>query len=99
MSSSRKPKKVSNYNSILIVGGIIAAGAILLFVYLMWYVSPDQIDERVKVIANTNDGCIVETFDGYAINIGSCDAQPDQYIVAPIDQKLKERAALMNPTR
>ena len=99
MSSSRKPKKVSNYNSILIVGGIIAAGAILLFIYLMWYVSPDQIDERVKVIANTNDGCIVETFDGYAINIGSCDAQPDQYIVAPIDQKLKERAALMNPTR
>ncbi|MDH3502785.1 MAG: hypothetical protein OEL69_09840 [Nitrosopumilus sp.] len=99
MSSNRKPKKVSNYNSILIVGGIIAAGAILLFVYLMWYVSPDQIDERVKVIANTNDGCIVETFDGYAINIGSCDAQPDQYIVAPIDQKLKERAALMNPTR
>ena len=97
--SDGQPKKASGLNSILIVGGIIAVGAVLLFSYFMWYVSPNQIDERVKVIANTNDGCIVETFDGYAINIGSCDAQPDQYIVAPIDQKLKERAALMNPTR
>jgi len=72
--------------------------AVSLFAYLMWYTSPDHIEERVKVIANTDDGCIVETLDGYAINVGPCDFKPDEYIIAPIDQKLKERAALMNPT-
>jgi hypothetical protein len=41
----------------------------------------------------------VETLDGYAINVGPCDFEPNEYIIAPIDQKLKERAALMNPTR
>ncbi|MDH3488931.1 MAG: hypothetical protein OEL56_00625 [Nitrosopumilus sp.] len=88
----------NNKKSILIVGGVIAVVAVSLFVYLMWYTSPDQIEERVKVIANTGEGCIVETLDGYAINIGPCDFEPNEYIIAPIDQKLKERAALMNPT-
>jgi len=32
-------------------------------------------------------------------NIGSCQAQPGEYIVVPVDQKTKERAAAMNPTR
>ena len=94
MSSTQK-----NTKNIAIVGGIIAAVAISLFAYLMWYTAPENLEERVKIIANTADGCIVETFDGYSINIGPCDAQPDEYIMAPIDQKLKERAALMNPTR
>lgn len=89
----------TNTKSLLIVGGVIAVVAVSLFVYLMWYTSPDQIEERVKVIANTDEGCIVETLDGYAINVGPCDFEPDEYIIAPIDQKLKERAALMNPTR
>ena len=88
----------SNVKSILIVGGVIAAVAISLFAYLMFYTAPEQIEERVKVIANTDDGCIVETLDGYAINVGPCDFEPEEYIIAPIDQKLKERAALMNPT-
>lgn len=90
--------KTSNTKSMLIIGGIIAAVAISLFAYLMVYTAPAEVNERVKVIANTAEGCVVETFDGHAINIGSCNAQPDEYIVAPIDQKLKERAALMNPT-
>jgi flagellar basal body-associated protein FliL len=87
-----------NNKSLLIIGGVIVIVAVSLFVYLMWYTSPDQIEERVKVIANTGEGCIVETLDGYAINVGPCDFEPDEYIIAPIDQKLKERAALMNPT-
>lgn len=82
----------------IIIGGVIAAVAVSLFVYLMVYTAPAEVNERVKVIANTSEGCIVETPDGYAINIGPCNAEPDQYIVAPIDQKLKERAAAMNPT-
>jgi flagellar biosynthesis/type III secretory pathway M-ring protein FliF/YscJ len=89
----------NNTKFTLILMGVIAIIAVSLFSYLMWYTSPDQIEERVKVIANTDDGCIVETLDGYAINVGPCDFEPNEYIIAPIDQKLKERAALMNPTR
>ena len=69
-----------------------------LFAYLTWYVSPDEITERVKVITNTENGCIVETMDNFAINIGSCDAQSGETIVATYDAKIKERALLMNPT-
>ena len=88
----------SNTKSLIMVGGIIAIVAVSLFAYLMWYTSPDQVEERVKIIANTADGCIVETSDGYAINVGPCDFEPGEFVLAPIDQKLKERAALMNPT-
>ena len=49
-SSSRK--------SILVIGGVILIGALVLFAYLMWYVSPDEYMERVKVIAVTEAGCI-----------------------------------------
>ena len=91
-------KTSSNTRSMLIIGGVIAAVAVSLLVYLMWYTAPVEIEERVKVIANTAEGCIVETLDGYAINVGPCDFEPEEYIFAPIDQKLKERAALMNPT-
>lgn len=73
--------------------------AISLFAYLMWYVSPEEVIERVKVIAVIDQGCIVETFDGHAINIGQCNAVPDEFINAKIDQKVKERANLMNPTK
>ena len=64
----------------------------------MWYVVPEENMELVKIIAITEAGCIVETLDGFAINIGNCQAHPGQYIDSPIDQKTKERAALMNPT-
>lgn len=93
MSATTKSNK-----STLIVGGVIAVVAVSLFAYLMFYTAPEQIEERVKVIANTDEGCIVETLDGYAINVGPCDFEPNEYVIAPIDQKLKERAALMNPT-
>ncbi len=91
-------KKTSNTKSMLIVGGVIVAVAVALFAYLMVYTAPAVVEERVKVIANTAEGCIVETLDGYAVNVGPCDFEPEEYILAPIDQKLKERAALMNPT-
>ena len=82
----------------LIVGGVIAAVAVTLLAYLFVYTAPAVVEESVKVIANTAEGCIVETLDGYAINVGPCDFEPEEYVIAPIDQKLKERAALMNPT-
>jgi len=40
----------SNTKSMLIVGGVIAAVAVSLFAYLMWYVAPEQIEERIKVL-------------------------------------------------
>lgn len=76
----------------------VAIVAVGLFVYLTWYVSPDEVTEQVKVVANTEDGCIAESFDGFAVNIGLCDAKAGEVIVATYDAKLKERAALMNPT-
>lgn len=63
----------------------------------MWYVVPEKNMELVNIIAITEAECIVETVDGFTINIGNCQAHPGQYIDAPIDQKTKERAALMNP--
>ena len=77
----------------------VAVIAVGLFVYLTWYVSPDEVTERVKVIANTENGCIAESFDGFAVNIGQCNAKPGEVIVASYDAKIKEREMLMNPTR
>lgn len=76
----------------------VAVIAVALFVYLNWYVSPDEVTERVKVIANTADGCIAESFDGFSVNIGPCDAEPGEFVVGTYDAKIKERQALMNPT-
>lgn len=92
-----KTNSSSSKKSIFVVGGVIAIGAVLLFAYLMWYVSPDEYSERVKVIAVTEAGCIAETYDGFAVNIGECNVQQGEYVNAMIDKKLKERAAAMNP--
>ena len=97
----RQPNKAnntSNTKSLVIVGGVITITAIMLFAYLMWYVTPEENMERVKVVAVTESGCIAETSDGFAVNIGKCQMQPGEYTIAPVDQKTKERAAAMNPT-
>lgn len=96
--TNRQTKKSSDKRSLLIVSGILAAIGISLFAYLMFYTAPEEITERVKVIAITDEGCIAETMDGFAVNIGQCSAQEGDFIVALVDQKTKERAALMNPT-
>jgi hypothetical protein len=82
----------------LIIAGVIALGAGLLFAYLMFYTAPAEKMEMVKIIAITNEGCIAETMDGFSVNIGDCNGEPNQYVNALVDQKTKERAALMNPT-
>jgi len=95
---NRQPKKAKSVNSLLIVGGVIAVAAVLLFAYLMFYTAPEENVEMVKIIAVTEEGCIGETLDGYSVNVGDCNAQPGQFIEALVDQKTKERAAAMNPT-
>ena len=97
-ATDRQPKKSSDKRSLLIVSGILAAIGISLLVYLMWYTAPEEVTERVKVIAVTDEGCIAETMDGFAVNIGQCNAQEGDFIVALVDQKTKDRAAAMNPT-
>ena len=94
---NRNSKKSSNKNFIYIGIGIVVVAAAL-FAYLMWYVAPVENMELVKIVAVTEEGCIGETFDGFAVNIGECQAQPGDVINALVDQKSKERAALMNPT-
>ena len=98
MSLGNISNNKSGKNTTLIIAGVIALGAGLLFVYLMAYTAPAEKIELVKIIAVTNDGCIAETMDGFSVNIGDCNGQPDQYVDALVDQKIKERAALMNPT-
>jgi len=90
--------KSSDKKSVLIIGGIIAAIAVSLFAYLMWFTAPEENIERVKVIAVTESGCIAETMDGFAVNIGECNAESGDFVMAPVDKKAKERAAAMNPT-
>ncbi len=96
----RQPSKSnssSSKKSLLVVGGVIAIASVMLFAYLMWYVAPDEYSERVMVIAVTEAGCIAETYDGFAVNIGECNVQQGEYVTAIIDKKVKERAAAMNP--
>ncbi len=90
--------KKSSKNTTFVIGGVIVLVAGLLFAYLMLYTAPAEEKELVKIIAVTNDGCVAETMDGYAVSIGDCNAQPGQYVDTLVDQKTKERAALMNPT-
>ena len=95
---NNRSNKKTGKNTTFIIAGVIALGAGLLFAYLMFYTAPAEVMEIVKIVAVTNDGCIAETMDGYAVNIGDCNAKPGQYVDALVDQKTKERAAMMNPT-
>lgn len=92
------PKK-SAKRSTVIIGGIIAAVALALFGYLMWVCCTGRSNRKCKkLIAITNEGCVVETRDGFAITIPSCEGEPGDTIVVTYDPKIKERAAAMNPT-
>jgi hypothetical protein len=95
--NSQSDKK-SGKNSTLIIGGVFAIIGGLLLAYLMSYTAPESNMEIVKIVAVTESGCIAETLDGYSVNIGNCNVQPGQYIDALVDQKVKDRAAAMNPT-
>ncbi|ABX12261.1 hypothetical protein [Nitrosopumilus maritimus] len=95
---NKKIKKSSDYKSLVIIIGIVSSIGLAGFAYLMYYVEPVEVLETVKIVAVTDSGCIAETLDGHAVNIGECNAEPGQYISALVDQKVKERAELMNPT-
>jgi hypothetical protein len=87
----------SKFTIFLVIAMVGVASSSL--VYLAWYMEPDEVTEKVKIIANTADGCIAESFDGFSVNIGPCDAEAGDVIVGTYDGKINERAILMNPTR
>ena len=93
---SKKP--TSSKKPMIMIAGIIGAIALLGLIYMTVYVSPDLREEMVKVISVTESGCIAETMDGFAVNIGKCNAQPGDIVMAQVDQKVKQRAKAMNPT-
>lgn len=92
-----EPRKESK-KTVLMISAVITGASLALFGYLMWYVEPDEVTEKVKLIAVTESGCIVETMDGYPMNIGPCEGEPGETITATYDAKIKEREYLMNPT-
>ncbi|MCA9820300.1 MAG: hypothetical protein KC440_06025 [Nitrosarchaeum sp.] len=95
---NNKSKTITDKRSILLVSGIIIVAASLLFVYLIFYTSPEYHMEMVKIITITESGCIAETLYGHAVNIGDRKHKPGQYVYTLVDQKVKQHAALMNPT-
>jgi flagellar basal body-associated protein FliL len=97
-ATNRQPKKSSEKKSILIVSGILAAVGLSLLAYMFFFTAPEEKTEWVKVIAITESGCIAETMDGFAVNIGPCQTQEGEMVIAVVDQKVKDRAAAMNPT-
>jgi flagellar basal body-associated protein FliL len=95
-ASNKKP--ASSKKPMIMIIGIIGGIALLGVAYMTVFVAPDLRDEMVKVISVTESGCIAETMDGFAVNIGKCDAQSGDLIMAQVDQKVKQRAKAMNPT-
>jgi flagellar basal body-associated protein FliL len=95
---NRQPKKSSDKKSLLIVAGILAVAGLSLVAYMLFFTAPEEKSEWVKVIAITESGCIAETLDGFAVNIGPCQVQEGEMVIAVVDQKVKDRAAAMNPT-
>jgi len=79
---SREPKKTSGENSLFIIGGISVLVAGILFTYLMYYTAPEENTDLVKIITVTEEDCIVETSDGFTVNIENCNAQVSQYVDA-----------------
>jgi len=97
-ATNRQPKKSSDKKSLLIISGILAVAGLSLVAYMLFFTAPEEKSERVKVIAITESGCIAETMDGFAVNIGQCQTQEGEMVIAVVDQKVKDRAAAMNPT-
>ena len=96
--ASKNKKSLSNNKSLILIVIIIAGIALAGLSHMTIFVEPELIEEQVKVIAVTESGCVAETLDGFAVNIGQCNAKPGDVLMAPVDQKVKERAMAMNPS-
>ncbi len=84
-----------NKNYALIFGAIVLV-AVLGVSYMIWFTSPNYVVQTVTIIANTENGCIGETMNGFSVNIGPCDAQPNDVISAKYDTNILKREIAMN---
>ena len=81
-ATNRQPRKSSEKKSLLIISGILAAVGLSLLAYMFFFTAPEEKTEWVKVIAITESGCIAETMDGFAVNIGPCQTQEGEMVIA-----------------
>jgi hypothetical protein len=75
-----------------IIAGI--AGAIIVMataVFPFWNLIPRMVNEEVQVKAVDQNGCYVQTHDGFVIHIPPCNAKPGENITATFDAKIRER--------
>lgn len=75
-----------------IYGGI--AGAIIIMstaVLPFWNLIPRMVTEEVQVKAVDQNGCYVQTHDGFVIHVPPCNAKPGDNITATFDAKVRER--------
>ena len=75
-----------------IIAGI--AGVIIVMataVFPFWNLIPRMVTEEVQVKAVDQNGCYVQTHDGFVIRIPPCNAKPGDNITATFDGKVRER--------
>jgi hypothetical protein len=75
-----------------VIAGI--AGAIIVMttaVFPFWNLIPRMVSEEVQVKAVDQNGCYVQTHDGFVIHIPPCNAKPGENITATFDAKVRER--------
>ena len=75
-----------------VIAGI--AGAIIVMttaVFPFWNLIPRMVSEEVQVKAVDQNGCYVQTRDGFVIHIPPCNAKPGENITATFDAKIRER--------
>jgi len=82
-----------------IIAGAIAAAIIVMAVavFPVWNLIPKEVTEKVKVVAVDESGCTAETFDGFIVKIGHCNAQPGDNITASFDGKIRDREKPFTP--
>jgi hypothetical protein len=75
-----------------VIAGI--AGAIIVMttaVFPFWNLIPRMVSEEVQVKAVDQNGCYIQTHDGFVIHIPPCNAKPGENITATFDAKVRER--------
>jgi hypothetical protein len=75
-----------------IIAGIASAIIVMATaIFPFWNLIPRMVSEEVQVKAVDQNGCYVQTHDGFVIHIPPCNAKPGDNITATFDAKVRER--------
>lgn len=88
---------IEEKKSIVIRSAVVGTITLAFVLFLLSFSSPAEITENVTVVEVTESGCIAETSDGFSLNIGPCDAQPGDSVIATYDTKVKEILSAVIP--